>query len=328
MAKAIAVAQGKAAPAKPAPEAPAAPPVAAPEAAPVAEAAPVTEAPAGAAEAPAEAKPTPAQSEAALALAKAQKAALQREREAYEAKQRAKQLEAKLKEAEEAASKYKTLNPLDLLKERGLTYEQLTQEIVEGKYKPPTAEQIAVESTKSEVQKLAEELAALKREREEATVRETRAREVDWAREQITAAAEKYPLLSAVKWGPAKAVEAFYEQVQKPGVQPDFEDVLSSLEQAIAADADPIFASDAYLKRLLADQKQKERVLSLLGIKQSQPAQQASTGAKTATANSPAAIPQVKAAEPGTRKTPSKSISPAQRRAAAIAALQAMRNNA
>lgn len=285
---------------------------------------PVAEPPKAAEAAPV-ATSTPAQSESALALAKAQQAALKREREAYEAKQRLKEYEAKLRDLEAYQAKVKEASPLDLLKERGLTYEQLTQEIVEGKYKPASPEQLAIEGTKSEVQKLAEELQALKKEREEARVREVRAQEVAHVAEQIKSAAEQYPLLSAVKWGAEKAVDLFYERFRQTGVQPDLGEVLSSLEQGIASDAEPIFASDAYLKRLLANQEQRDRVLNLLGIKQTQPAQQASQRAQTATVNSPAAIPQTKAADPGTRKTPTKSTSYAQRRAAAVAAIQAKR---
>lgn len=323
MARAMAVAKGQPLP-------PAKAPAAAPE--PVqAPPAPVDAAPAEPAAAtpteapkPTTAEPAPAQSAAALALAKAQKAALQREREAYEAKQKLKEYEAKLKAAEEQQAKYQKLNPVELLQERGYTYEQVTKDLVDKKYEPKTAEQIALEKYEAQLKAQEERISAFEKEREENRKREIRAQESAYVAEQLKAAAERFPLLNAVKWAPDQALDAFYKHYQETGVQPDLEDVFSKLESAIAADAEPIFASDAYLKRLLADEKQRDRVLSMLGIKQSQPAQQAPQRAQAA-ANSPAAIPQAKAADPGTRKTASKTITPAQRRAAAVAAIKAKR---
>lgn len=308
MARAVAAAKGPSAVAVPAPT-------------PVADAPPVELAAALPTE---EAAKPPPQSESALALARAQKAQLAAQREAYEAKQRIKDYEAKLKAADEAQSKFKTLNPIDLLKERGFTYEQVTKDLVDEKYKPLTAEQIAVEEANKRSLALEERLSAFEKEREETRVQQLRAQEVSYVAEQIKAAAEQFPLLASVKWAPQQAVEAFYKHVKEHGVQPELNDVLSRMEEAIAADAEPIFASDAYLKALLAKPEQRDRVLSLLGIKQTQPAQQATQRAQ-ATVNSPAAIPQTKAADPGTRKTASKSISPAQRRAAAVAAITAKR---
>jgi hypothetical protein len=280
---------------------------------------------------------------AELERAKQLQAIQKREREAYEAKQAAKAAEERLAALEkqlEAERGWKSKNPLELLQERGTTYEQLTKEIVEGKYKPKSPEQLAIEGTKSEMEELRAQIKAEKEAREalerqrteeaeQTKFRQVREQETAYVADQLKAAAAKYPMLSSMKWGPSKVVERFYEKAQaNDGLPPALDEVLGELEQAIAADADPLFSNDAILEarlkaRIESSPEFKTRMSELLGIKQSQPAQQATRA--TSGGNGPTAIPQAKAADPGTRKTASRSVTPAQRRAAAVASVIAKR---
>jgi hypothetical protein len=281
-------------------------------AAPAADAAPLAEPP----------KAEPPKSERTpLDEARLQREMIERDRKIYEATQRAKDLEAKLKKRDEDEARRKA-NPVEALKDYGYTYEDLTKGIVEGKFAPQSPEQLAIEANKSEVQQLREQLDALMAEKQQTTQQmqmQARAQEIESVlkREDV---AEKIPFLSSMPW----AARHMAEWVEK-NPQGDADAYAIELDQHLARENSTTFTSDRVLKRLLADEATKTRVMALLGItKQAEPpAQQAATG--TSKGNGPSAIPSSAASDPGTRKTPSRAVTEAERKANAYKTVMAKR---
>jgi hypothetical protein len=207
---------------------------------------------------------TTPQEDVDLALAKARQAAMAKDREIYEAKQRAKDYEAKVKDFEAREQARKKLTPLEALaKEYGTTYEQLTQDIVAGKFKEISPEDLAQQSVKSEVDQIREELAAIKAERD----RVVQEHQFEQTRVQLETelkqAAAVYPVLATVPWA-AKEILATAKSSGKT-----IKECAEELEQAASRDVLAIFNNEASLKALLKDDELKNRVLSALGAKQS-----------------------------------------------------------
>jgi len=278
------------------------------------------EPPAAPAAAAPEPVPAPKADDASLREARLMQQMQQKEREAYETKRKAEELEAQLKARDEREAKRKA-NPIEALKDLGYTYEDITKGIVEGKFTPASPEQLAIEGTKSELQQLKDQLDAIKAERDQAR----QAQAVTQQAEQIGEAlkrdevAEKIPYLAAMPWA-AKHLADY--ALKNPGA--DVDEYAVQLDAQIARESTAL-TSDRVLKRLLADEATKTRVMALLGITKpaEQPAQQAATG--TSRGNGPSAIPSSAAADPGTRKAPSRAVTEAERKANAVKAVLAKR---
>jgi len=267
------------------------------------------------------AEPAPAPpNDAALREARLLQQVQVKEREAYETKRRAEALEAQIKSRDEAEARFKQ-NPFEALKAYGHTLESAVRGEVEGKYKAPSAEQLAIDGTKSELQQLREQLDAFKAERDQATQQYAltqRAKEIGevFARDDV---AEKVPFLAAMPWAAQHIAEY---ALKNPGA--DVDDYAVKLDAQIARESESL-TSDRVLKKLLANEATKSRVMALLGITKpaETPAQQAVTG--KARGNGPAAIPSSVASEPGTRKTPSRAVTDAERKQNAVRAVMARR---
>ncbi len=248
---------------------------------------------------------TPVTQPAADTLTPMQRQAMQdavrAEREAYETKQRMKQLEDEAKTLREQAEARKKLSPLELLaEERGVTYEQLTKDIIDGKYTPPTAEQLEIKGTKSKLQQLEEELASFKAEREQTAQRLKHEQMASVIQRELTEQyAERYPTLAALPDAGALIVETHAKHV-KQNPQLTFDQVAAHIEQERSSFLKQAAASDAVLKQMFADPAVKARALSLLGAKSEPAAQQVPQGIRRV-GNGPDAIPSSRAGEPGTR---------------------------
>jgi hypothetical protein len=239
--------------------------------------------------------------------------ALRAERESYETKQRAKQLEEENKRFKAEQEARVKLSPLELLaKERGLTYEQLTREIVDGKYKPPTAEQLELQGTKSEVQLLREELDAIKAERAN-TVKEAefkgRADVLTTELKQPQHAAT-YPVLSSYSDAGERV-----QRLKEAHPDASYPDIAAHLEKELRA----TMSVDALKALATADPAFKSQLLSALGSQSAPPAAQPVPQGKPRVGNGPDAIAATRAADPGARSTPGLSGREARQAAAAAA---------
>lgn len=243
----------------------------------------------------------------------------EKERAAYEAKQEAErtakrvaEYEEKLGKYEEKLGKYKT-NPVDALKDLGYAFEDVTRGLVEGKWKAPTAEQLAIDGTKSEVQQLKEQLELLKGERESEKKQSEFAQKSTALKAELTQHAETFPMLASFDWAPAQILREHEANPDRP-----IADIAKDLEARARADVSKVFGSDSALKALLADPDTKARLVALLGTgKQSEQAPKAT--AANGSGNGLGAIPASAASEVGTRKTPSRAVSQADRKARAAA---------
>ena len=303
-------------------------PQATPEGAPADEtpATPAGDSPAAPA-APAEAPPKPEApkpeakpDDAELRVSRALRAAQEKERAAFEASKRAKELEARLKAAEEAEAARKNLSILDVLKERGYTYEQLTQEIVDGKLKPPTPEQLATETVSGEVAQLKKQLEELKAEREaQAKAQQAEATATQLAQE-LKDNARDFPVLATLPW----AARSIMQRAERDGKS--FAEAARELETAARRDVQTVFDSEETLKLFLGDDKIKSRILDILGIKPQTATSPASDkGDHGARKVAPSAIPQSKATDAGTRVKGTKPVTTEDRVKAGLAHLSGKR---
>lgn len=126
--------------------------------------------------------------------------------------------EAKVKESEKASKEgtasLETLrgkakaNPLDALKELGLTYEQVTQYILDGKMAPPPDEKYL--SLEQKIQKMEDDKKADETRAAEAKVAQATAAFKQDIEKFVTSNTEKYGLI-----GDAKATELVYQVVEQ-----------------------------------------------------------------------------------------------------------------
>lgn len=245
--------------------------------------------------------------------------AIRAERQAYEEKQERKRLEEELKQLRDAESKRKNMTPLELLElERGTTLDQVHEDIVKGKYKAKTPEQLAIESAKSELQQLREWKEAQEREKSEATKsaeRQTQAAALSKELKELYS--KQYPMLSADP-------DAGMQLVQLKEQHPDatWDQVAAHLEQERAKTVRQAFVSEASIDALLADPDIKARMLTKLGIKSEQQPQQVNEGRRQG--NGPEAIPSTRAAESSRVATP-RVGGAAGRQAAVLAAVEKKR---
>lgn len=255
-------------------------------------------------------QPAPNKDDAELRAARAARAAQQKEREAYEANKARKELESQLADLRAQVEKekaWRTKSPLELLQDRGLTYEQLTKEIVEGKHKPLSPEQLAVQETRSIVDQLKAELQAEKeaREAERRAIAEEREKAAKEQQAEATAThisgklkehADKFPVLATLPW----AAKTIVREAERTGKT--YDEIALEMESAARNDVQTVFSSDETLKVFLGDEATKQRVLSILGIKP-QPASPASDEGSNSGRRKGAtsAIPQTRSSDPGTR---------------------------
>lgn len=251
-------------------------------------------------------------SEAERRLEALTRALQEKERAAYEAKQEAEKAAKRAAEYEEKIGRYKS-NPVDALKDLGYAFEDVTRGLVEGKWKAPTAEQLAIDGTKSEVQQLREKLEALEGERTTEKKQAEFAQKSTALKAELTQHAEAFPMLASFDWAPAQILREHEANPERP-----IAEIAKDLEARARADVSKVFGSDAALKALLADPDTKARLVSLLGTgKQGEPAQKAT--AANGSGNGLGAIPASAASEVGTRKTPSRAVSDRDRKARAAA---------
>ncbi len=312
-----------------------------------------TDAPPPAAAAPAPLADTPPKPNADndVALARAIEASLRDQRAAYEARQAAKQHEQKLKELEkqlaerDEAQKKLQADPFKRRIMEGATYEQATQEMVEGKLKPPTAEELERESFKAEQQRIREEWEAEKaqrqKEREEYEAQVTAQREEAELAQRATKLSAKlqehaatFPTLAAVPWGAAEVLRRHKADPTK-----SIDDIARDLEQRASTDVGHVFKHGPSARALITDEVMdswlddaafRDRVAKRLAAKQpTPPASPASNPqGETRAGNVPDAIPSSRANDPGDRAKPAKARTSADRAARGLAAVEARRRAA
>lgn len=219
-----------------------------------------------------------------------------KDREAYEAKKRADAAESEAKQAKERLDKLKSMNPVELLAAYGHTYEGTAEGIVGGKYKELTTEQLALKAHDERVAKLEAELEGYRNER---TANEKRSKTEAQAKQLQEELSSKYsaqwPVLASLPDAGARIIE-----LKERFPDESYDAIATHLEKLHSDQVRSAFSSDAALKQFLADEATKSRVLSILGIKSEQLAQQVPQG-KTRTGNGPDAIPSTHASTPGRR---------------------------
>lgn len=235
------------------------------------------------------------------------------ERQEYEARlaeqsrlaeERAKALEER--DARDAARAKMT--HLERLQADGLTYEQLTKEIVEGKHTPKTAEQMELEAIRAE-------LAQTKAAQEEwRTQQETQAKEaqrtqyVTQLKTELAANVEAFPVLAAMPWGASEIVRRAEESNRSFAV------VAKELEQAASGDIRASLSHEPTLRALLKDPALRAAVTQALGPEKGTPTDPATGPTVTPTQpRRPDAIPSSVAADPGSRGAPAKVVTPKDR---------------
>jgi hypothetical protein len=246
-------------------------------------------------------------------LEKFQRLALEQERARIEADQRAKELQAKL-EAQEKA------NPLDYLKSKGLSLEQLLRDAQAGKIKPTTEIDIAVDGVRGEIAQFKNEFEQLRQWKAE---QDAQAR-LEHVKSRLSERAEALPLSSSISWV-AEQARNRYDAMRANGEDADFDAVLGAFESAIATDAKALLSNERSLKALLADgelRKQVRAAIDALEPKKTKAAPASQPGDPRGE-NGLTTIPRDVAAVTGSRST---SIpSEHERLAAARAALQRRR---
>lgn len=249
--------------------------------------------------------------------------AQRRDRETWELKQAREALDAKLKQIEERDARLRT-NPLDALKEiAGVSYDQLTKEILQGKYKPPSEEQIKLSDTDKRLAEMQRKLDAIEQEKAEAAAKAARANDLEYAKGRVSERADALPFLSAFEWGPERAVSAFYG-AKESGQQADFEALVSELDKSISSDVRAVIANERALKALLSDSAVRDTLTKALGlVSEPRKASPASRERAPKSGDGPSTITQEAVTAPGVRE--SQKPTDRDRISAARAAIQALR---
>lgn len=221
--------------------------------------------------------------------------AIRAEREAYETKQRLKSLEEENKRIKAESEALSKLTPLELLEKRGTTFQGIAEEIVAGKHKPRTAEQLALEAADARAKALEDRLAAIEGEREKTTKEAAFKGVADALTSDLKANhATTYPVLATYA-DAGERVQRLKEQNPDVG----YPEIAAHLEKELRS-----FQSvDSLKARVAADPEYKALVLSALGIQSNPPAQQVPQG-KPRIGNPPDAISATRAADTGMRSTP------------------------
>jgi hypothetical protein len=269
----------------------AAPPSEAPEkpASKVAEPAPPKEPPKEAA------KPAVDESTFRSQVERAQRAALENERRALES-------EAALKELRAKVDAFENMNPLDYLKAKNTSLEQMVRDAAAGKLRPTTELDLAMERSGSELAELRKTVEEL-REREQGREQQAqRERDAAFARQRLTERAEALPLASAMPWA-ADIARDRYHAARKQGQEVDFESVLSDLNAAIESDGRALLGNEQALKTLLSDGELRasvRRVIDAMEPKQ-QPKATPPRNDRGGASDGPSAIPREIVSQPGSR---------------------------
>ncbi len=288
---------------------------AAPEAAPEAPA--VSESPEAAAEAPAVPDVDGIKADYEAKLAKALNAAQEHERTAWETKQQAeatsKEL-AELKALKDAIAK----DPLKALETSGYTYEQLTNEIIEGKHEPATPEQARLSEQQKQIEALKSELEGFQGQYQSAQEQAQFRSDVGVVR--ATAEAEEFAALREI------AGDQDYEQITtalreevKAGKTVDVHARLAEVQQTALQNVARTLRSKQALRRILEDSELRELVTAALQPSdensETDTAQPVNEGGSTR--NKPRAVTNNVASKPGSKRGRG-SLSEAELRANAI----------
>ena len=282
---------------------------------------PAKQSDAPAAEQPKQAEP-PSDYEAKIA--RALTGTREAERKAREAQAALEAATAKIKALEDLEKLIES-NPLEALKRKGKTFEELARAVAEGKVTPATAEDLARDKQSDELAELKKFAEEIRQEREQLKQRAIETEEIEIVTKRIAERAESSPVLAALGWAPKVARDQFYA-ARRAGQEVEFDDVLQRMESAASADVRSVLANERAVRALLASDKSlRETVAKALGVSDKQRAatepqgKPTKTTGQTATSDEPATLLSSHAAVPG-RETPTR-ISPDQRRNAAIAAL-------
>lgn len=191
------------------------------------------------------------------ALARALQNAIANDRKTYDLEQKLKQVEAE-REAEKA--RLEKLSPEARAMMDGRSYEDLTRDIVEGKFTPRSTELQAVDAASERIARLEEQLKA----RDAQDAESLRQRQYQDKRgtiaERLKAAAEKYSVFAQLDHAPDALVQRLLA-----GSDDDFDKVAEEYEGHAFKDVNNILKSDHALKKLFADPELKARIMKLIG---------------------------------------------------------------
>lgn len=221
-----------------------------------------------------------------------------------ENEKRALEAEAKLKELSSKFEGLEKLNPLDLLKQRGTSLEQLVRDAAAGKVKPTTELDLQFEKHTEQARALEKQLQELTAWKAETERRAQAERDLGAVRERMQSRNEALPLSNALSWTAERARDVFYARREAGDEGVDFERVLGDIESAVASDARALMGNEASLKALLADSELRtsvRRVLDALEPKQKQRPTPASSEGDLGGGNSAPTNLREIAAIPGSR---------------------------
>lgn len=277
-----------------------------------------------AAEPPKQAEPPPDyETKLARALTGAQKAehkALETERALAEARRQ-------LAAAQELEQLFAT-NPLEALKRKGLDLESLNRGVLEGKFKATDARDVAQEAQQAEVAELKKLVAVLREERETERSKAVESQELEIVATRLRERAESSPVVAALSWAPTVARSRFYAE-RNAGREVDLDAVIQQMNAAAEADVRAVLSDERATRALLADKKIRETIAKALG-----------RGDKDRAANEPQAKPGkdsgredresprtlISEHAASSAQSTSSRLTDAQRKRAALAALQRLRS--
>jgi hypothetical protein len=271
-------------------------------------------------------------------LSKAQQSAIKQQREAYEAKQaakresearaaaeaRAKDFEAKLGGRDltkllEVAEAFEAKDPkkaYKLLKQSGLTMEDLAKAVIdEPDAEPEDPKEAEIKLMRAEIERIkaekAAELEAAKAEKErleaERAAEQKSAEDaryfqqnVEYVSGLLKEKASEYTAIASFPRAPSEIVRRWSAHIEEHGEAPDLDALMSKFNADVDSDVDQILAGEHALKAFLT--RHKERALSILGVKSSATSPASTQGDNGQRNHAPAAIPKSATATAGARK--------------------------
>lgn len=166
---------------------------------------------------------------------------LRRERQLQEQEKKLTERESKVKEAEELAQVART-KPLDFLKKQGISYSDLTKQVINGPGPDPT------EELQKELQQLKQEVTETKKQAEERK-RQEALQEAQTAVQQTIEQAEGYDLIKATD-SYDQVFQTIIEHYEQTGEVLSENDAAAKVEENLSSTVDRLLQLDVIKKRL------------------------------------------------------------------------------
>lgn len=252
-----------------------------------------------------------AQADLEAKLARALSGSQQSERKALEASKRAQDLESKYKDADARMADLDAYraDPTKLWADGHLTREQLddlNRRMLKGDLNASTSADKAAAQAQAEAERVRDELAALKQERDAEKASAGFKQDVSLVQDMISAEQGGYPLLATFDRASA-VVQHIHGAAKESGEAPTRESVAAVLKMAegtLRSDLIKALASEAGLSAALADDETKARIVKALEPAAGDVAteEEPAPVAATAEADGPSTLTPEQVAETGSRK--------------------------